>query len=241
MSLSTSDAVSEALSLDTFPKFIHLYDHAKSLIGIHGRYTASSDPIIFERAQNKAPTNKKPSREDLACSFAAAQDAIHAVQPAGPAKDDLELFKLLWEATIDAIAKVLEGGNLDLEVCAWGIIGLAAGYMKPEATSHADKSSFSAYRSRLRTASGSLDSLKSPRNGRAPGVSPEQRAYILTKARREIHVCSNLLLQQYRRDGWTHIRWYHGIAVAERWIENLTVAEVVPGEEEVHSARDESV
>ncbi|KAF2449503.1 hypothetical protein P171DRAFT_404797 [Karstenula rhodostoma CBS 690.94] len=246
MSISTSDVVREAFSLDTFPKFIHLYDHAKSLHRLHGKYTALSDPIIFARATHSTPTYEPPSEEDLAYSFAAAQDAIHTMQPAGPAKDDLQLFKLLWNTAIDVIEKVLGDSNLDLEVYAWGIVGLAAGYMHPETTSLADKEKVAAYQFRLQAALKSLPSLTSPHNDRASGVSPEQRAYMLTKARREVHVCSNLLLQQFRNDGWTGIKWYHGLAVAERWIGNPTFARVVTEEEEeeeeeVQDVLDESV
>lgn len=240
MSFTISDAIRKAFSLDTFTKFIYLYDHAKALIGLHGKYTASIDPIIFDRAKNKALTYKPPSEKDLAYSFAAAQDAMYTTQPAGPAKDDLEIFNLLWNAAIDAIEKVFEDSILDLEVCGWGIIGLAAGYMNPQTNSHTDKNNVSAYRLRLRSALVSLPALTSPHIGRAYGTSPEQRAYMLTKARREIHVCSNLLLQQFRKGGWTSIRWYHGLAVAERWIGNLTVAQVVP-EGEVRGVVDESV
>jgi hypothetical protein len=103
MSPSTSDAVGEVFSLDTFSRFLRLYDHARSLIRLHGNYTTLSDPIFFMRAQDSSPTNEPPSGEELAYSLAAAQDAIHTMQPAGPDKDDLQLFKLLWNSAIDVI------------------------------------------------------------------------------------------------------------------------------------------
>jgi hypothetical protein len=52
---------------------------------------------------------------------------------------------------------------------------------------------------------------------------------VLAKTNREIHVCANLLLQQFRREKWNRIRWYHGVAVAERWIRNLGLESEVVG------------
>jgi len=44
---------------------------------------------------------------------------------------------------------------------------------------------------------------------------------MLAKARREIHICANLLLQQFSREEWRRVRWYHGVAVVEQWIKHL--------------------
>jgi hypothetical protein len=116
---STSDVVEKAFSLDTFSRFLHMYDHARSLVRLHGKYTTFSDRMIVVRAQNDSSANEPPSDKELAYSLATAQDAIHTMQPTGPAKDDLQFFKLLWGSAIDAIEKVLEE-DLDHEVRAWG-------------------------------------------------------------------------------------------------------------------------
>ncbi|KAJ4359823.1 uncharacterized protein N0V89_000379 [Didymosphaeria variabile] len=233
MSSSQLDAVVDAIPLDTFSRFIGLFDHVKSLIGLHGEYTTLRDPIIFARAQRAPPTRGPPMEEEVAHSLSAAQDAINTTQPVGPAQEDLQLFKLLWDAAIDAMEKALDDGHLHLEVRAWGIIGLAAGYMDPQTTSVADKEDFAAYRDRLRAALVSLPSLTSPHNAQASGVSPDQRVYLLTKAKREVHTCSNLLLQQFRKDKWTSVRWYHGLAVAKRWVGNLASEQTVAADEDV--------
>jgi hypothetical protein len=47
---------------------------------------------------------------------------------------------------------------------------------------------------------------------------------VLAKANKEIHICANLLLQQFRREEWQRIRWYHTVAVAKRWAEHLGLA-----------------
>ncbi|KAL1594406.1 hypothetical protein SLS60_010166 [Paraconiothyrium brasiliense] len=220
--------------------FVSLFDHVKALIGQHGEYTTLRDPIIFTRAQQPSPIPGPPLEEMVAHSLSAAQEAIHTTQPVGPAKEDLQLFKLLWDAAIDAMEKALEDGHLHFEARAWGIIGLAAGYMDPQTTSIAEKEEFAAYRNRLRAALESLPSLTSPHDAQASGVSPEQRVYLLTKAKREVHTCSNLLLQQFRKERWTNVRWYHGLAVAKRWVGNLASEQTVAADEDVQEVPEGS-
>ncbi|KAF1977290.1 hypothetical protein BU23DRAFT_564819 [Bimuria novae-zelandiae CBS 107.79] len=230
---STSGAVAKAFSLDAFARFSYLWAHAQSLIRLHV-YTTRQGSKIFTQAGQAPSSPSTPSKKVFAYSLAVAQDCSHTPQPAGPANDDLQFFKLLWNATTDVFEKMLEEANLDLEVCGWGVNGLTAGYTELQTTSAAEKTKFIVYKGRLKAALNSLPSLSSPHSSPDSGVTPHRRVFMLTKARREVNICSNMLLQQFRSEGWTIVRWYHGIAVAESWVGNLNMRQaLVVTEEEV--------
>jgi hypothetical protein len=80
-------------------------------------------------------TAKAPSAKLLVTSFAAAQDAYDSAQPDGPAKEDLQLFTVLWRTAIQVVEQILEDGNLDGEAFGWGVYGLSFGYMPAFASS----------------------------------------------------------------------------------------------------------
>jgi hypothetical protein len=44
---------------------------------------------------------------------------------------------------------------------------------------------------------------------------------VLAKANRQVHICASLVLQRFRQEGWHRIRWWHGVKVAERWVQRL--------------------
>jgi hypothetical protein len=52
-------------------------------------------------------------------------------------------------------------------------------------------------------------------------VSAGEKVWTLARANREVHICANVLLQQFRWEEWKRIRWHHAIAVAQRWIDRL--------------------
>lgn len=218
-----------------------LYGHVRSLIKRHGEYTTIPGLMVFTRTQRSSPVQISLSDRLLDSSLSAAQDAINTPQPVGPSKQDLQLFKRLWDVTIKTMEQVLEEGDLDLEVRAWGIIGLAAGYRDSLKTPTDTMERFTAYKDRLRAALKCLTSLASPHTGHLSGVSPDQRAYLLVKARRELHICSNLLLQHFKDEGWANVRWYHGVAVAERWVRNLELKQTKTGNKEVQEVFDDAI
>lgn len=220
-SASDSEIVKKACTLDTHPKFLYIWDHAKSLINFHGQHDTLTSTTGPAGAMQTPSCKTVSSEEELASWLSAAQRAVHTHQPPGSAHGNLQVLRLLWEATVNALESLLEDGGLDLEVCAWGLIGLAAGYEAPTTTSAAQKKELLSYKNRLKAALISLPSLNSPLSTSSSGVPPQQRLIMLTKARREIHICSNMLIQQFRREGWAGIQWYHGITVAERWLENI--------------------
>jgi hypothetical protein len=165
------------------------------------------------------PRVNLPSTKELAVSLAAAQDCIGSAQLDSPAKDDLMIFKHLWDATTALLEDILTTGNLDHESFGWGVYGLAAGYMVPPCESLDD---FKSQKARLHDALLALPSMGSPERKREElVVKGERRVEVLVKARRQVHICASLLVQQFRREDWRHVRWGHGVKVAERWAEML--------------------
>lgn len=213
--------------MDTFPRFVHLWEHAKCLINYYGANRTVPDSSIFTQAEVFAQTQSWPSTEAFARSLATAQDLVLITPPKGVAKDEIEFFNTLWDATTDVLEKALGEANLSLEVYAWGIAGLAAGYKAPSSTSASNTKRFMSYKARLKAALKCLPSLSSPFSSPHSGVTPARQTYILTKARREVHICSSILIQQVKEEGWKNINWYHGVAVAERWIGNLALVKTI--------------
>ncbi|KAF1845063.1 uncharacterized protein K460DRAFT_102550 [Cucurbitaria berberidis CBS 394.84] len=216
------DIIREAFRMSDTARFFHLLRQASSLIRLHGPYTTFSGTTAFSPAPVPPPRTTTASVKDVAVSLAAAQDSIDTAQPEGPAKEDLVLFKHLWETTITILEKLLDGGELDQESFGWGIYGLASGYMQPPANNVATCNLFSLHKHRLYVALASLPSMDSfARQRNKYVVSEKTNIQSLVKARREVHICGNLLLQQFRQESWRCVRWWHAIAIAERWTELL--------------------
>jgi hypothetical protein len=158
---------------------------------------------------------------DLAISLAAAQDCIGSAQPEGLARDDLAIFEQLWNTTLLILELVTESSDLDHETFGWGLYGLCAGYIHH--TSWRTDSAFLSLKTRLYNALRKMPSMNSiHRKQHGSTTNTIGQVSVLAKANREIHICANLLLQQFRSEQWRRIRWYHGVAVAQRWIENLS-------------------
>jgi hypothetical protein len=203
-------------------QFLHLLHQSTSLIQTHGPYTTYTGTTIFSRAPSGKYTSNRASKKDLAISLAAAQDCAGRAQVERPAKDDLTIFQHLWNTTISVLELVLETGELHHEMLGWGVIGLCAGYV-----GHAhwrEDSLFLSLKTRLQDALKKMPSMEPTHRRIKDGVANAGGMVgYLAKANREIYVCANLLLQQFRREEWQQIRWYHAAAVAQRWTENLSL------------------
>ncbi|KAH9864407.1 hypothetical protein J1614_010341 [Plenodomus biglobosus] len=224
-STTNEDIHEPASSLPAIPQFMYLLSHAKSLISSHGPYVILTDTSIFARAESTCSNNDgDASPAILATSLAAAQDCVDSAQPQGPAKEDIIFFHHLWKTTLAVFEAMLETDNLDIETIGWGVIGLCAGYMvKPP------DQVLQSYKTRLSNALRLMPSLD------WPGQGPQWDSYrdymgstgttvrVLVTARSEIHACTTMLLQRFAKEDWRTIRWYHGIAVAERWSGALLV------------------
>lgn len=86
--------------MDTFPRFLHLWEHAKCLIHSYGVYRTVPDSSIFTQAEVFAQTHSWPSTEAFARSLATAQDLVLITHPEGAAKDEIEFFNTLWDSTL---------------------------------------------------------------------------------------------------------------------------------------------
>lgn len=161
----------------------------------------------------------------MATSLAAAQDSIGSAQVSGPAKDDMHMFKHLWDATIDVLEEVLATGDLDHESFGWGIWGMCAGYMYPP--SEASYEVFEEHKHRLHGALLALPTMDATRRRNSEAVKDERSVEFLAKANRQVHICASLVLQRFRQEGWRRIRWWHGVKIAERWIARLGLGEDV--------------
>ncbi|KAF2853217.1 hypothetical protein T440DRAFT_390525 [Plenodomus tracheiphilus IPT5] len=209
------DVLQAASSLSTVPQFLHLLYHAKGLVGAHGPYTLLPQTSTFTRDGGDDVSPKK-----FATSLATAQDCIDSAQPPRLANEDLKFFQQLWSSTLAAFEEMLEAGKLDIETIGWGVIGMCAGYMA-KGTSDQE---FQAYKTRLHNALRLMPSLDGPGRGfrwagyRGYMNSAGTTVRVLATARSEIHACTTMLLQRFAKEEWKTIRWYHGIAVAERWV-----------------------
>ncbi|KAF2676078.1 hypothetical protein K458DRAFT_322868 [Lentithecium fluviatile CBS 122367] len=223
---STGEILATSSWLTPIPKFWHLLPHAKTLIRHYGPHTIFADTTVLVRANTPRSTKleKLPSAKLLARSFAAAQDAHGSAQPDGPAKEDLELFTLLWRTTIEVVDQILEDGIADGEAFGWGVYGLSFGYIPsfPSPPSADNSTSFDALRQRLHTTLLTLPNVNNPQRERErSSISPAERVGRLVKARNEVHLCGTLLVQRFREEEWASVRWGHLIAVVERWLGNL--------------------
>jgi hypothetical protein len=216
----SNETVSSVDDMPLIPRFFHLLNESKALVYTHGPYTNFAGTTVFSRAPTERDTNIQVSKKDLAISLAAAQDCAGSAQLGGPAKDDLAVFEDLWNTTIEVLEMILVSCQLHHEMFGWGIIGLCAGYI---GHSHwREDSEFVALKGRLHDALKAMSSIDSLYRKNKESVANAGGALeYLARNNRAIHVCANLLLQQFRREEWSRIRWYHAVAVAERWIENL--------------------
>jgi hypothetical protein len=154
-------------------------------------------------------------------SFAAAQDCTGTAQVEGAAKDDLRIFEDLHDTTTAILDQYLEPGRIQHDTLGWIIIAFCSGYI-PHTKWHED-SLFLSHKTRLKDALLQLPSLR-PNRPQSEVVFDGNRLSVLTKANREVHICANLLLQQFKNEGWRRIRWFHAIAVAENLLGHLGYA-----------------
>jgi hypothetical protein len=202
--------------ISSVQRFSHLLDQSKSLIQNYGPYTALASTKSFSRAPARRDFMSNFSEEDIARSFAAAQKCKGA-QQVGDTKCDLATFESLWNTTLSVLDLVLGTGDLDHGTFGWGIAGLCAGYIN-HASLHED-ASFLSLKTRLHSALRKMSSREP--TWKKNQEQTDGKIHVLAKTNREVHVCATLLLQQFRREKWTRIRWYHAVAVAERWAEHL--------------------
>jgi hypothetical protein len=200
-------------------RFSRLLQQSKDLITIYGPYTTYSGTTIFTRAPLIRDSSEDLSTKDFATSVAAAQDCIYSAQVDGPAREDLATFERLSETTIQVLEMLLNTDDIDYIIMGWGVYGLSAGYMGQASR---EDSPFLSYKSRLHDALQKMPTMTSTSRKEIDNVaSCGGKPQVLAKANREIHICANLMIQQFRREEWTRIRWYHMIAVAQRWLDHL--------------------
>lgn len=201
-------------------RFHYFLNHTKRLVQSHGPYTTHTNTTVFTRATHPQNRPHGPSSKNIATSLAAAQDSLGSAQVPGPAKQDLHIFKHLWDTTVDLLEEVLATGDLDHESFGWGIFGLCAGYIYPP--SEAFYETFEEHKHRLHEALLALPTMDSPSRRRDEFlVKGEGRVEVLAQANRQVHICASLVLQRFRQEGWHRIRWWHGVQVAERWVGRL--------------------
>jgi hypothetical protein len=221
-------------SLPTIPRYHNLLRQARTLVQAHGRHTTQAGTTIFTRAPVARDSTKQPTAKDLAVSLAAAQDSIGVAHLDGPAKDDLAVFKRLWDTTVDLLEEMIRSGDLSLEAFGWGMFGLSIGY-----TNHIlwnEDTEYLANKTRLHDALVQLPSMDSTKSrGDTLVVRGGDRIQSIARVNRQVYTCGHLLLQQFRREDWKRIRWFHGVAVAQRWMGSLGF---VAGDEDEHQSVD---
>ncbi|KAF2193687.1 hypothetical protein K469DRAFT_240538 [Zopfia rhizophila CBS 207.26] len=168
----------------------------------------------------------------IAEAFASMQDFSTWNEGSRPPPAEMKLFSLLRATSIDLFSHVLDSTALSLEDFGWGIFALSSGYRPssslstpsssspPSPSSAGIPESFGNHKSRLRAALLSLPTLTSPPPSRNSSVPPANKINTLAKANREVHVCATMLLQAMRSD-WERVRWWHLVAVVERWVRAL--------------------
>jgi hypothetical protein len=217
------DVLTEAAQLPIISKLQYLLRHTKALVHSHGPYTTHTNTTVFIRASQPVSKPYGPSSRCMASSLAAAQDCIGSAQVTGPAREDLHIFKHLWDTTIDVLEEVLATGDLDHESFGWGIWGMCAGYIYPP--SEASYEVFEEQKNRLHGALLELPTMDAVGQKKTEVVNDEGMPGLLVKANRQVHICANLVLQRFRKEGWHRIRWWHGVKVAERWVARLDLAD----------------
>ncbi|KAJ4324296.1 hypothetical protein N0V94_001354 [Neodidymelliopsis sp. IMI 364377] len=217
---ANANVLTDASHMSTIARFRYLLHYTKDLIHSHGPYATHTNTTVFTRASYPRTKPYGLSSKCLAASLAAAQDCIGSAQIPGPAKEDLHIFKHLWDTTVVLLEEILATGDLDHESFGWGIYGLCAGYMYPP--SEALYEVFEEHKHRLHEALLALPTTSSPRRKREElYVQGEGKVEVLAKANRQVHICASLVLQRFRQEGWHRIRWWHGVKVAETWIVKL--------------------
>jgi hypothetical protein len=213
------DVIADAITMTNIERFLHLLQHAKSLVGLYGPYSKQPNTTVFSRDVRppRHPKPQDPSLNTLALSFAAAQDCTYSAQPAGSGKEDLDLFTLLWDCAVAVLEEILARGSLPQESFGWGIFGLSAGYMHPPARDLTAQNVFLSNKRRLHDALNVLPSLNRETSSEYV-VGEKKTTALLTRARRDIHTLGHILLHEYKLSSWRRVRWLHTIAVAERWV-----------------------
>ncbi|KAH4184214.1 hypothetical protein HBI49_210020 [Parastagonospora nodorum] len=202
------------------PRFFRLLDQSKALVNTHGPHTTYAGTNVFARAPIVRNETEQASIKDFATSLAAAQDCIESAQLDGAAREDLATFLRLSRTTSEVLEGILDSSDLDFETLGWGVYGLSAGYMV--STTRREASPILAYKKRLHDALRKMPSINSRVRKNLDSVACcGGKIDVLAKANREIHICANLLLQQFRREEWRRVRWYHAVAVAKRWADHL--------------------
>jgi hypothetical protein len=220
---SNTDVLKEASHMTNIKRFFYLWHHTKLLVENYGPYTTYEDTTVFMRATKAQRLNKEPPTEKLAYSLAAAQDCVNSAQPSGPAKDDLLLFTRLWETTMTVLESMLARGSLPQESFGWGIFALSSGYVHPPVSRSASYNTlvaqniFNSHKYRLQAALLSLPSMDGQRRSEYV-VGEKKKLDALVKARRQIHTCGHILLDEFRKGSWGRVRWLHAVEVFERWI-----------------------
>lgn len=205
-------------------KFYSLLRTATMVIQEHGPYTTLKGTTVFARASRAPMPGSTPSLVDVAQSFAAAQDCFESAQPDGPARDDLDMFTNLWNVTIALLEDIAHRKYLNPEALGWGAFGIASGYMssaKPEVP----RKSVALYKDRLHAALLMLPSIHRRNRGE---YDPCGRISIdvLVTARKEVHMCTTLLLQRFKEEDWQRVRWWHVVSVTDRWLRSLGYVEI---------------
>lgn len=205
--LLPSTIFDEAVNLPLLPRFTYLLRRATTIMETNGPYGLDDSNHLIREPQPMWDSTELRFHNNLAV----AQDALQHPQPEGPCLEDLRVLCYLWSTGIHCLNQITATHILDLEVFAWGVFGLTAGYISPDdlAQSH---------RTRLHTALTSLPELRRPSSGRT--LEAAERADRLIRANRAIHICAVLLLQTVRKD-WKGVRWGFLIRVCEKWINHL--------------------
>jgi hypothetical protein len=220
---ANADVLTEASRMPDIERCFHLWQHTKSLVEKYGPYTTLADTTVFVRASGVSEAIKDPPIVRLALSLAAAQDCVNSAQPDGPAKDDLLLFTRLWETTIAIMENILARGSLPQEDFGWGIFGLSSGYQHPPSSSSPShnhlvaKNIFSSHKRRLHAALLMLPSMDGRRRSEYI-LGEKTKVEVLVNARKEIHFCGHILLDEFRKGSWGRVRWFHVVEVCEKWV-----------------------
>ncbi|KAF2659887.1 hypothetical protein K491DRAFT_712184 [Lophiostoma macrostomum CBS 122681] len=241
-SLTSTSIIAQANRLPPIPRFNYLLHHTSCILQANGPYTIDFSGHLICHAKSKPSL----SATRFAASLAAAQDSVNTElyprQPEGPVFEDLKIFHGLWDITTYILEEVLGGemdrldqgkrqwGTLGIEAFGWGAWGLSAGYMEPDEL-------FTSKRERLHNALTALITLneKSMEEGSwAVKVKPTGTVHTQATAKRSVHICATMLLQDMRRD-WARVRWGHAIKICSRWMGNLGLLD----EDEVDVDRDQ--
>ncbi|KAF2025882.1 hypothetical protein EK21DRAFT_103589 [Setomelanomma holmii] len=182
-------------------RFLHLSRQSKALIKAHGPHTTFAGTTVFSRAPLAHDCAKDVSVREFALSLAAAQDSIGTAQLNGPAKEDLAIFECLWSTTVDLLESMISTGDLDHETF--------------------EDSLLLAHKTRLHDAHLKMPCMDGSFRREKRSLRSRGQVDVLAKANREAHVCATLLLQRFRREDWTRIRWFHGVQVVVKLTEHV--------------------